>query len=129
MAMREDCRHFETRTYTDDGEVARFCTLGLAPEEPWRCPEPCDRYERSMIDPTFVTGPASRPPVEDEPEAAADDVAGVLKDAEAIVEHAESDAIREVEEADATKGARRWWRFGKRRGSDGGEDGFRLSSR
>ena len=42
--MREDCRHFESRTY-DSGETARFCVLGLAPEAPWRCPDDCSRYE------------------------------------------------------------------------------------
>ena len=29
--MREDCRHFQSRTY-DTGEIARFCVLNLAPE-------------------------------------------------------------------------------------------------
>ena len=47
--MREDCAHYESRTYDDDGEVARFCTLGLAPEAPWRCPENCSSYERILM--------------------------------------------------------------------------------
>jgi len=70
MPMREDCVHYESRTYDDDGEVARFCTLGLAPEAPWRCPEHCPRYERI----TLLTGETEAgslghtPPVEDEPE-------------------------------------------------------------
>ena len=49
MPMREDCRHFESRTY-DNGEVARYCVLGLAPEQPWRCPEHCDRYEPTLLE-------------------------------------------------------------------------------
>src|SRR5579862_1335541 len=49
MAMREDCRHFQSRTYST-GEVARFCVLNLAPEAPWRCPANCRRYEKDIID-------------------------------------------------------------------------------
>ena len=37
MAMREECKHFQSRTY-DSGEVARFCSLDLAPEAPWQVP-------------------------------------------------------------------------------------------
>ena len=59
--MREDCRHFESRTY-EGGEVARFCVLDLAPEAPWRCPENCPSYERSVIDPTFETAALGRSP-------------------------------------------------------------------
>jgi hypothetical protein len=47
--MREDRVHYESRTYADNGEVARFCTLGLAPEAPWRCPDGCPRCERLTI--------------------------------------------------------------------------------
>ena len=127
MPMREDCVHYESRTYDDDGEVARFCTLGLAPEAPWRCPEHCPRYERI----TLLTGETEAgslghtPPVEDEPEEPADAIADVLADADAIVAAAEPAALAEAE-ADA-KPRRRWWR---RRGSgpDDGDD-FRLSNR
>jgi hypothetical protein len=124
--MREDCRHFESRTYPG-GEVARFCVLDLAPEAPWRCPENCPAYERSVIDPTFETAELSRPPVEDEPEGSVDDIEAVLADAEAIVEEAEPDAIRAVEETEGTTGKRGWWPFGRRRPDDG--DDFRLSDR
>ena len=123
--MREDCRHFESRTY-DDGEVARLCTLGLAPEQPWRCPEDCSRFEPSLIDGSFVTEPLTRPPVEDEPDAASDDVEGVLAEAEAIVEHAEPEVVRDLEASGP--GTRRWWQRKKRPPGDDG-DGFRLSDR
>ena len=70
--MREDCAHYESRAYDDDGEVARFCTLGLAPEAPWRCPEHCPSYERIVfIAADFEQGSLSNtPPVEDEPDCA-----------------------------------------------------------
>ena len=112
--MREDCRHFESRSYTG-GEVARFCLLDLAPEAPWRCPDGCTRYERSLIDGTFVTESLTRPPVEDEPDASADDIEAVLDDAEAIVSAAEFDVVRDVEK----QRTRKWWQF-RKRGDDGG---------
>jgi hypothetical protein len=124
--MREDCRHFESRLY-DDGEVARECVLGLAPEQPWRCPEGCAHYERSLIDSSFETAELARPPVEDEPDDTPDNIEGVLADAEAIVEHEELDALREIEEADAKRPRPHWWSRRKRPPSDGGD--FRLSSR
>jgi hypothetical protein len=123
--MREDCVHYESRTYDDDGEVARFCTLGLAPEAPWRCPEHCPRYERI----TVLTGDMEAgslghtPPVEDEPEEPA--IADVLADAEAIVAAAEPAAIAEAEAV--AKPRRRWWR---RRGTGPDDsDDFHLSNR
>jgi hypothetical protein len=124
--MREDCRHFESRTYPGE-EVARFRVLDLAPEAPWRCPENCPSYEHTVIDPTFETAELSRPPVEDEPAGNVDDIEAVLADAEAIVEEAEPAAIRAVEDTDAKSGKRRWWPFGRRPPDEGDE--FRLSDR
>ena len=125
MPMREDCRHFESRTY-DSGEVARFCVLGLAPEAPWRCPADCSHYEPTLIDGTFQTGALVRPAVEDEPDDTADNIEGVLADAEAIVEAAEPDAIHAVEAATPN---RRWWQRRKRRSSEGDDGDFPLSDR
>ena len=128
VPMREDCRHFESRTYVG-GEVARFCVLGLAPEAQWRCPDDCAHYERSLIDGGFETAELARPLVEDEPEGSADDIEGVLADAEAIVEQAEPDAIREVEAAETHTAARRWRFPRRRRHRDDGDDNFRFSNR
>ncbi|HEV2993437.1 MAG TPA: hypothetical protein VG012_03405 [Acidimicrobiia bacterium] len=127
MGMREDCRHFESRTY-DDGEVARYCVLGLAPEQPWRCPEHCDRYEPSLVSGGFVRGSLSGSTVEREPdEEAPDDIATVLEDAEGIVEAAEHDAVLDLQRQESTR--RRWWQVWKRR-PPGDDDGpFRLSNR
>jgi hypothetical protein len=126
MPMREDCCHYESRTY-DDGEVARFCTLDLAPEAPWRCPDDCPRYERIMlIESDFEEGSlARRPPVEDEPSGSAEDIVAVLDDAEAIVADATPEVIEELDRERLP-----WWRRLLRRrdpGDDGGE--FRLSNR
>lgn len=119
--MREDCRHFQSRTY-DTGEVARFCVLNLAPEAPWRCPEACPRYERDIIDASFVVGSLTRPPVENEPGGAPGDIAALLDRADAIVTAAGPEIIARVE---ADRRSRRWWQVWRRR-----EDGwFRLSNR
>ena len=126
MPMREDCAHYESRTYDDDGEVARFCKLGLAPEAPWRCPENCASYERIlMIGSDFEAGSLSRtPPVEDEPDAPTEEIIDVLADAEAIVDAAEPSVIADM---DRQQPKQSWWRR-RRRGPDDGDE-FRLSDR
>src|SRR5438105_14442285 len=126
MPMREDCRHFESRTYGDDGEVARFCVLDLAPEAPWRCPENCPQYERTVIDATFVQGSFARPAVEDEPDEPSEAIEDLLDDAERIIDEAEPDVERPVE--DQRRGRRTWWQPWKRKRPDGGDD-WHLSSR
>ena len=120
--MREDCRHFQSRTY-NTGETARFCVLNLAPEAPWRCPENCSSYQRDIIDGTFVVGSLTRPGVEPEPDGDHDDIATVLDEADAIVTVAGPDIVAQVE---AERVGRPWWKIWKRRG-DGGA--FRLSNR
>jgi hypothetical protein len=130
VPMREDCRHFQSRTY-DDGEVARLCVLNLAPEAPWRCPENCPRYERDIIDATFVSGSLVRPEVEPEPDDSPEEVAGILDEADAIVTEAGPEILAEVEEERQGKKRRRFWQ--RKRGDDGDDGGdggeFRLSSR
>jgi len=95
MPMREDCCHYESRTY-DDGEVARFCTLDLAPEAPWRCPEACPSYERIlMIASDFEEGSlAHQPPVEDEPDGPVESIVDVLADGFPVSLHAKNGAAR-----------------------------------
>ena len=105
MSMREDCRHFASRTY-DDGETARFCALDLAPEAPWRCPETCASYERTVIDGTFAEGSLTRPAVEDEPDEAPEAIGDLLDDAERIVDEAEPDVLRQLGEE--RRNWRRW---------------------
>jgi hypothetical protein len=127
VPMREDCAHYESRSYDDDGEVARFCTLGLAPEAPWRCPEHCASYERIvMIAADFEQGSLSNtPPVEDEPDAPTDDIISVLADAEQIVDEAEASVIADLE---GQRPKQSWWRRRRRGSGDDGDD-FRLSNR
>ena len=119
--MREDCRHFQSRSYSD-GEVARFCVLNLAPEAPWRCPAGCPRYEQDIIDGTFVVGSLARPAVEDEPDLPEGDIGALLENADAIVTAAGPEIVAEVE---SQRESRRWWQVWKRKEAGN----FRLSAR
>jgi hypothetical protein len=115
MAMREECKNFQSRTY-ETGEVARFCVLDLAPEAPWRCPEGCSSYAPRLADVGWVHGSLVEPKIEDEPDAPSEDIVAVLDSAEDIVNRVAADVLSEVEAQRATeskKAGRRWWRFGR----------------
>ena len=96
MPMREECKHFQSRTYSD-GETARFCVLDLAPEAPWRCPDDCPKYERRLADVGWVHGSLVSPRVEDEPEVPAPDAIDLLEAAEGIVTSVAPEVLSEVE--------------------------------
>lgn len=91
--MREECKHFQSRTYPD-GETARFCVLDLAPEAPWRCPENCPRYERRLADAGWTHGSLIDPPVEDEP-VFDGSTSSLLDEAENIVNAAGPEIVAE----------------------------------
>ncbi len=116
MPMREECKHFESRTY-DDGETVRKCVLDLAPEAPWRCPEDCPRFERRLADVNWDHGTLVEPALEDEPDD--EGIAELLDEAEDIVNAAGPAIVAEVEADDAkrdgrSKGKRKgWFRFGR----------------
>src|ERR1700722_7391565 len=84
MPMREECKHFQSRTYAN-GEAARFCVLDLAPEAPWRCPDDCSRYEPRFADVAWQHGSLIEPAIEDEPEGDGAEIASLLDSAENIV--------------------------------------------
>jgi len=120
MPMREECRHFQSRTYAE-GEVARFCTLDLAPDAPWRCPDNCPAYVRRLADAGWTHGSLVEPALEEEPdEVPAADAADLLESAEDIVNATAPDAIEEARRRekseerrggrDAGFGSRRWFR-------------------
>src|SRR5687767_10869618 len=96
MPMREDCKHFQSRTYAS-GESARFCVLDLAPEAPWRCPENCPRYERRIIDVGWTQAGLVRPSTPPEPEMIElnDDAAALLDEAEDILSQAGPEIVNE----------------------------------
>ncbi|HZU79099.1 MAG TPA: hypothetical protein VE991_04220 [Acidimicrobiales bacterium] len=118
MPMREECKHFQSRTYAS-GEVARFCELDLAPEAPWRCPEDCPSYERRLADAGWVHGSLVEPPVEREPDNVGPEALELLDQAEDIVNAVAPEALAEAErrrarQRPAAGGRRRWpWRRGR----------------
>ncbi len=82
MAMREECKQYESRTYAN-GETVRKCNLDLAPEAPWRCPDNCPRFELRLADVDWSHGSLISPPVPPEPDA--EGIAELLDEAEDIV--------------------------------------------
>jgi hypothetical protein len=110
VPMREGCKHFQSRSY-DSGEVVRFCELDLAPEAPWRCPDPCSSFAPRMIDVGWVPGSLVRPPVEDEPSLDGPDVVRLLEEASDIVDAVVPETVAEVEKEERTnERGRRWGR-------------------
>ena len=100
--MREECKHFQSRTYRS-GEAVRFCVLDLAPEAPWRCPDDCPKYEMRMADVGWTVKPLVRPPVPEEPEIieTSDDAAALLDEAEDIINSVGPSILAEVQETRA----------------------------
>lgn len=50
MAVREDCRHYSTRS-VGGGEVVQRCRVDMAEQAPFACPEHCLFFEgRSITD-------------------------------------------------------------------------------
>jgi hypothetical protein len=48
VAVREDCRHYSTRS-TPTGDVLQRCRLGANEEMPFACPEHCLFFEPRTI--------------------------------------------------------------------------------
>lgn len=111
MSMRQECKHFESRTYPT-GDTVRKCDLDLAPEAPWRCPDQCPRYERRLVDVDWRHGSLVTPPTPPPPESLGDDsVARLLDEAEEIVNAVGPSVLAEL---DAQKNRPRWKRLFRR---------------
>ncbi len=114
MPMREECKHFQSRTY-DSGEVARFCVLDLAPDAPWKCPDNCPRYSARLADVGWSHGSLVEPAIEDMPDVPDSEAANLLDQAEHIVNAIAPEALEEARKEDdraqrSGSGRRRWWR-------------------
>ena len=117
MPMRQECKQFESRTYPN-GETVRKCNLDLAPDAPWRCPDPCPKYERRM-DAGWNYGTLVPPPTPEEPVSVADGTAAaVLDEAEDFLNSVGEQVMAEVQAEQAERdrrgrGIRRLFRRGK----------------
>ncbi len=114
--MREECKHFQSRTY-QSGEVARFCVLGNAPDQPWSCPDGCVTYERRFADVGWSHGTLIPAPTQPEPvsQVPLDDRREILDMASEIVNAVAPDLIAERRaaldaQAKKDRQARRFWR-------------------
>lgn len=97
VPMRTECKNFESRTYPS-GDTVRKCNLDLAPDAPWRCPEPCASFERRLADVAWTHGTLITPPTPPEP-AGLDDgsAAAILDEAEDVLNQAGNDIRAQVE--------------------------------
>jgi len=113
--MREECKHFQSRTYKS-GEVARFCVLGNAPDQPWSCPENCVTYEPRYADVGWAHGSLVDPPVEVAPDVPVEERREILDSASAIVDAVAPElfAERRAELAEQERRERRGWKFWRR---------------
>ena len=110
MPMREECKHFESRTY-DDGETVRKCNLDLAPEAPWRCPDNCPAFEPRLADVNWAHGTLVTPRTPAEPEG--EEIGALLDEAENIV-NAAGERVRAEVDAEQSKPTARLKRFFRR---------------
>ncbi|MEQ1873032.1 MAG: hypothetical protein ABL953_04830 [Ilumatobacteraceae bacterium] len=78
MPMRQECKHFESRTYPN-GETVRKCDIDLAPDAPWRCPAQCTGFQPRM-DAGWTYGSMVASQTPDEPPGLDDGSAAALLD-------------------------------------------------
>jgi hypothetical protein len=114
MPMRQECKHFESRTYAN-GETVRKCDLDLAPDAPWRCPDNCPKYERRLADVSWTHGTLVTPPTPAEPASVADGTAAALLDEAEDYLNSVGARVRAEVDAERAAARRRGWRrfFGK----------------
>jgi hypothetical protein len=116
MAMREECKHFQSRTY-NSGEVARFCVLGNAPDQPWSCPENCVTFEPRLADVGWSHGTLVGVKIDPAPDLPPEDRREILDSAAAIVNAVAPEMFEERRaqlEEQARREGRRGWKFWKR---------------
>ena len=124
--MREDCKHFESRSYPN-GDTVRKCNLDLAPEAPWRCPDDCPSFAKRRLDVNWSHGSLVTPETPDEPAGLGDDdsIAALLDAAEDIINEAGPRVMAHLDAEKAKKGRRRLLKGGGRAGGKLGRKGRR----
>ena len=111
--MRQECKNFESRTYAN-GETVRKCNLDLAPDAPWRCPDPCTGFERRLASGGWTYGSLATPVEPAEPPGLDDgSAAAVLDQAEDIINAIGAQVLADVRADDGRSqhpSAGRSWR-------------------
>jgi hypothetical protein len=114
MPMRQECKHFESRTYPN-GDTVRKCNLDLAPDAPWRCPDDCEKYDRRP-DAGWSYGSLITPRTPDEPPGLDDgSAAAVLDQAEDIVNAIGAQMMADVAAENEWNARSRWKRMLRRK--------------
>lgn len=114
MPMRQECKHFESRTYPN-GDTVRKCNLDLAPDAPWRCPDDCEKYDRRP-DAGWSYGSLITPRTPDEPPGLDDgSAAAILDQAEDIINAVGAQMIADVEAENEWNARSRWKRMFRRK--------------
>ena len=113
MPMRQECKHFESRSYAN-GDTVRKCDLDLAPDAPWRCPDGCPKYERRLASVAWTHGSLVSPPTPDEPASVADGTAAALLDEAEDLAMEVGDRVRAEVAAEQAKRNKGWRRFFRR---------------
>lgn len=116
MAMRYDCKNFDSRTYAT-GEVVRKCRIDLAPNAPWECPENCPGFEKRRTDIGWDYGSLATPivtPVDEVNVSDAKSVEKVLDEAEDIVNAITPELLAEFKALDEA-GKKKKGRFRKKK--------------
>lgn len=112
--MRQECRHYESRTYPN-GETVRKCHLDLAPDAPWRCPADCSRFEPRM-DAGWTYGSMVSPATPQEPPGLDDgSAAALLDEAEDFLNEIGQQVMAEVQEEQRRATEPGWRRLFRRR--------------
>ena len=122
MPMRTECKHYESRTYAN-GDAVRKCSLDLAPDAPWRCPDDCTRYERRHADVAWNHGTLIGTPAPTEVPGLDDgSAAAVLDAAEEIINSIGPETLAEFKKLDdgKSRSKRIWRRLMRRRNRDEG---------
>jgi hypothetical protein len=114
MPMRQECKHFESRTYPN-GDTVRKCNLDLAPDAPWRCPDDCEKYDRRP-DAGWSYGSLITPRTPNEPPGLDDgSAAAVLDQAEDIVNAIGAQMMADVAAENEWNARSRWKRMLRRK--------------
>ena len=108
MPMRQECKHFESRTYPT-GDTVRKCDLDLAPEAPWRCPADCPKFQKRLVDVNWSYGTLVTPSTPEEPASVGDDpsIGALLDEAEDIINSAGPGIMADVHDEQS---GRRFWK-------------------
>ena len=107
MSMRTECKHFESRTYSN-GDAMRRCRLDLAPDAPWRCPDACEKFDHRAVDIGWAHGTIVPNVTPVEPTSVKDGTAAsVLSEAEAIINAMATDIAAEIKEKQNKKKKRK----------------------